>query len=171
MRRLYFLVPELETAKQIVDELLLARIPEKDIHIIAKDHHILEENNLPEAGIAQQSDMIPSVERGLAVGGVTGLVAGVAAVTFPPAGLALAGGAIPAVALAGAGFGALVAPLIGVSAPNSQLERFESAIEAGELLFLVDVPKNRVDEIADLIKKHHNDASVEGTEPTKPAFP
>lgn len=171
MKWLYFLVPDIESSKSIVDELLLARVPEKDIHIIAKDHHILEQNNLPEASVAQESDMLPSIERGLAVGGVTGLVAGVAAVTFPPAGLALAGGAIPAVALAGAGFGAVVAPMIGISAPNSRLEQFESSIEAGELLFLVDVPKDRVDEISELIRKHHENVRVEGTEPTKPAFP
>jgi hypothetical protein len=47
MRRLYFLVPEVETAKTIVDELLLARIEERHIHIVAKDHHALEQAHLP----------------------------------------------------------------------------------------------------------------------------
>jgi hypothetical protein len=36
---------------------------------------------------------------------------------------------------------------------------------------LVDVPKDRVDSIQALIKKHHADADFEGTEPTIPAFP
>ncbi len=43
MRRLYFLVPTVDRATQIVDELLLARIEERHIHIAAKDHHALEE--------------------------------------------------------------------------------------------------------------------------------
>ena len=36
---------------------------------------------------------------------------------------------------------------------------------------LVDVPKERVEEIETLVKKHYPDADFEGTEPTIPAFP
>ncbi len=171
MRRLYFLVPEVETAKKIVDELLLARIDERHIHIVAKNHHALEQAHLPEAGLFEESDFVPALERGLAVGGATGLVAGIAAVTFPPVGLVLGGGAILATSLLGAGLGAWVASMIGVSVPNSHLERFHKAVEQGELLMLIDVPKDRVDEITELVKSHHPDAKVEGTDPTIPAFP
>ena len=37
MRRLYFLLPDLDVAHKVVDELLLARIEERHIHVIAKD--------------------------------------------------------------------------------------------------------------------------------------
>ena len=37
MRRIYFLVPDHDTTKKIVDELLLARIEERHIHVIAKE--------------------------------------------------------------------------------------------------------------------------------------
>jgi len=40
-----------------------------------------------------------------------------------------------------------------------------------EVLMLVDVPKARVDEIEELVKKHHEEVEIEGTEPTIPAFP
>lgn len=171
MRRLYFLVPTVESATQIVDELLLARIEERHIHIAAKDHHMLEEANLPEANLLQESDFIPALERGLTVGGATGLVAGIVAVTFPPAGLVLGGGAILAASLAGAGVGAWVSSMIGADAPNTQLKEFENAIQQGQLLMMLDVPTARVDEIIELVKKHHPEAEVEGTEPTVPAFP
>jgi hypothetical protein len=36
---------------------------------------------------------------------------------------------------------------------------------------MVDVSKNRIDEIDKLISKHHPEAEIEGAEPTKPAFP
>lgn len=171
MRRLYFLVPHADSAKQIVDELLLARVPERHIHVVAKDHHVLTEHDIPEAGLLEESDFVPAVERGLAVGGATGLLAGVVAVTFPPVGLALGGGAILGISLAGAGVGAWVSGIIGSSAPNSRLKRFEQAIEEGQLLMVVDVPKDRVDEITELVHKHHAEAEVEGTEPTTPPFP
>ncbi len=171
MRRLYFLLPDAECAKKIVDELLLARIEERHIHIVAKDHAPLEKEHLPEAGLFEESDFVPALERGLAAGGVTGLLAGIAAVTFPPAGLVLGGGAILATSLLGAGLGAWASSMVGASVPNRQLDRFHDAIEKGELLMMIDVPKTRAEEITELVKSHHPEAHVEGTEPTIPAFP
>jgi len=169
MRRIYFLIPDLETANKVTDELLLARIDERHIHVIAREGTQL--GDLPKASLLQTSDVIPAVERGLAVGGVTGILAGVAAVSFPPAGLVLGGGAILATAIAGSGIGAWLSSMIGVDVVNSQIKQFEGAVENGEILFLVDVPKERVHQIESMVKMHHPDADVEGTEPHIPAFP
>jgi hypothetical protein len=169
MRRLYFLVPSVESARKINDELLLARVEERHVHVIAKQGTPMED--LPEARMAQRSDLIPALERGAAIGGATGIAAGIIAITFPPAGLILGGGAVLAIGLAGAGVGALMSSMIGVDVPNSRLQQFQDAIEQGELLMMVDVPKDRVDEIDDLVKKHHPEAEIEGTEPTIPPFP
>ncbi len=171
MRRLYFLIPNADIAKRVVDELLLARIPERHIHVVAKDHHILREHGIPEAGLLQESDVVPAIEKGMAAGGVTGLVAGVVAVTFPPAGLVLGGGAILATTIAGAAFGSVVAPMIGISAPNKRLKQFEKAVEAGELLMILDVPKSDVDKVNELVRTHHPDVHIEGTDPRVPPFP
>lgn len=169
MRRLYFLVPDIDCAKKILDELLLARVEERRIHVIAKEGTPME--NLPEARLAQRSDLIPALQRGTVVGGITGLVAGVVAVTFPPAELVLGGAAVLGIGLAGAGFGALMSTMIGVDVPNTRLKKFRDAIDKGELLMMVDIPKHRINEINDLIKKHHPEAKIGGTEPRIPAFP
>ncbi len=154
-----------------MDELLLARIDEKHIHIIAKDESLLDKAHLPEATLMEKSDFIPAIERGVAVGGATGLLAGLVAVTFPPAGLVLGGGALLGITLAGAGFGAWVSGMIGVSVHNSRLQEFEQAVESGEMLMIIDVPKARVDEMTRLVTSLHPEAEVEGTEPRIPAFP
>jgi hypothetical protein len=169
MRRLYFMVPDIDTAKTVVDELLLKRIDEHHIHVVAKEGTPM--GDLPEANLLQKSDFIPAMERGLAVGGITGVLAGIAAVTFPPAGLILGGGAILGTSLAGAGIGAWISGMIGMDVPNSQIEKFESAIEKGEVLMMVDIPKSRVEEIEALVQQHHPDADMGGTEPHIPAFP
>jgi len=169
MRRIYFQLPTIEIVRKVVDELLLARIDEHHIHVIAKEGTPMED--LPEASLAQKSDVVPALERGIAVGGATGLLAGVVAVTFPPAGLVLGGGAVLAITLAGTGFGAIMSTMIGVSAPNTRLKQFEDAVNKGEILMLVDVPKARVDEIEAMVKLHHPEADIDGTEPTIPAFP
>jgi hypothetical protein len=171
MRRLYFLIPTIDSAKTIVDELLLARIEQRHIHIAAADHHALLEANLPEANLLQESDFIPAVERGVAIGGATGILAGIAAVAIPGVGLVLGGGAILGIGLAGAGVGAWISGMIGISVPSSRLQEFEKAIDEGSLLMMVDVPKAQVEDITALVKTHHPEAHIEGTEPIIPAFP
>jgi hypothetical protein len=168
-RRLYFLLPQVATAKQVVDELLLARVEERHIHVLAKEG--VEMEDLPEATLLQKSDFVHGVEQGLAVGGATGVIAGLLAVTFPPAGLVLGGGAVLATALAGAGMGAWISGMIATDVPNSRLKEFEQAVEQGQVLMMVDVPKEQVEAVSDLVKKHHPEADMHGTEPTIPAFP
>ncbi len=169
MRRLYFMVPDIDTANTVVDELLLKRVDEHHIHVVAKEGTPM--GDLPEANLLQKSDFIPAMERGLAVGGITGVLAGIAAVTFPPAGLVLGGGAILGTSLAGAGIGAWISGMIGMDVPNTQIDKFEGAIEKGEVLMMVDVAKTRVEEIEALVQAHHPDADMGGTEPHIPAFP
>lgn len=168
MRRIYFLVPNLETTRKIVDELLLARVEERHIHVLARRDTPLED--LPEATFLQKTDFIPSLEQGLAVGGATGMLAGLVAVALPT-GLVLGGGAVLAVSMIGAGLGAWASSLIGASTGNRRLKDYEDAIEQGQLLVMVDVPKSRVEDIEALVRKHHPDAECKGTEPTIPSFP
>ncbi len=99
------------------------------------------------------------------------MLAGLAAVTFPPGGLVLGGGAVLATTLAGAGFGAVVAPMIGVSAPNSQIKEFESAVNDGQYLMMVDTDKDKVATVKETIREKHPEVTIEGTEPTVPPFP
>jgi len=168
MRRIYFLAPNIEVSKKIVDELLLARIEERHIHVLAKRGTPLE--NLPEASYLQKSDFIPALEQGLALGGLTGMLAGLVAVAVP-GGPVLAGGAVLASSLAGAGVGALMSSMAGSSIGNRRIQQFEEAMEKGEFLMMIDVPRERVEEIEALVKKHHPDAECGGTEPRIPAFP
>ena len=169
MRRLYFMLPDKEITNTVVDELLLKRIDDHHIHVVAKEGTPM--GDLPEANLLQKSDFIPAVERGLAIGGVTGILAGIAAVTIPSEGLALGGGAILISSLAGAAIGAWISGMIGLDVHNSQIARFEKNIEQGQLLMMVDIPKIRVKEIRDMVHSHFPEAEVGGTEPQIPAFP
>jgi hypothetical protein len=166
-RRLYFLLPDHDTAKKVVDELLLARIDEHHIHVLAGEG--MDMGDLPEANLFQKSDFAHAVEQGLTLGGATGALAGVAALAIP--GMILGGGAILGIALAGAGMGAWISGMIGLDVPNTRLKEFEKAIQAGQFLMMVDVPRERVDDISEMVKKHHPEADMHGTEPTIPAFP
>lgn len=169
MRRIYFLVPDLETTKGIVTELILAHIEERRLHIIAKRGTPLED--LPEANLLQKSDFIPAVEQGVAIGGATGILAGLVAIALPATAPVIAGGVLLASSFAGAGIGAWLGGMVGMNVGNRRIKEFENAINAGEFLLLADVPKNRVDEIEMLVKQHLPQVEIEGTEPHVPAFP
>jgi hypothetical protein len=168
-RRLYFIIPTLASARQIRDGLLLARIENDHIHVMAKDGIPLA--GLHEASVLQKTDVVHGAEMGLAVGGGIGIVAGLIAVFFPPAGVDLQLVTILLTALLGAVFGAWVASMVASSIPNSRLKAFESAIAAGHILMMIDVPSGRVNEIKELVASHHPEAMNSGMEPTIPAFP
>lgn len=168
MRRLYFLVPDIPTTKKIVDDLLLARIEERHLHVLAKRDTPLED--LPEAGVMQKTNLVPAVERGLALGGASGLLAGLVAIAIPGVGV-VAGGAVLGTMLAGAGLGAWAGSFLGLNTGNSRLKQFEEAIEKGQLLVMADVPAARKEEIEERVRQNLPAAEIGGTEPTIPAFP
>jgi hypothetical protein len=163
------MLPDTASARRIRDELLLAQIENTHIHVMAKDGVPL--NGLHEASVLQTTDFVHGAETGLAVGGGIGIIAGLVAVIFPPAGVDLQFVTILLTALIGAAFGAWAASMVASSIPNSRLKTFESAIAAGRVLMMVDVPAGRVGEIRQLIAAHHPEATSSGIEPTIPAFP
>jgi len=169
MRRLYFLMPDITMTHNLVNELLLSHVEERHIHVIAKEGTPMED--LPEASLLQDSDFVPAIEKGLTLGAITGMVCGLVAMAFPPAGLVIGGGAVFAMGAAGAGVGGLLSSMVGISLRSSRLKKFEDAISQGEFLVLIDVARTRVDEIEELVKKHYPEADIEGTEPLVPPFP
>jgi hypothetical protein len=164
MRRIYFLSPDLATTHKIVDEFRSEGIDDSDIHILAKRDTPLED--LPEAGISIKTDFLPALERGVALGGTTGLLAGLIGLRL--AGFAIAGGPLLGIILAGATIGSMMNGLMGMNSGNTRLKKFEEAIEQGELLILVDVPKERIEEVKQMVIKHHPDVDFEGVEPFLP---
>ena len=168
-RRLYFLLPTTARARQVVDELLLARIDDHHIHVTAKEGTPL--GDLPQANVLQRSDLIHGAETGFGVGGATGILAGLVTIAFPPEGITLGGWTLLVMALAGALIGAWVAGMIGADIPNSQLKEFESAVENGQILMMVDIPRDKVETVTTMIKQHHPEADMHGIEPRMPAFP
>ncbi len=164
MRRIYFLVPDIGTTHKIVDELRSEGIEDRHIHILAKRDIPL--GDLPEAGVTIKTDFIPAVERGAALGGTAGLLAGLIGLRF--AGFAIAGGSVLGILIASATIASLAAGLIGMSLGNTRLKKYEQAIEQGELLLLLDVPKDQIDTISNLIIKHHPEVEFEGMEPLLP---
>jgi hypothetical protein len=164
MRRIYFLVPDIGTTHKIVEELRGEGMEERHMHILAKRDTPL--GDLPEAGVTIKTDFIPAVERGAALGGTAGLMAGLIGLRF--AGFSIAGGSILGILFASATIASLAAGLIGMGLGNTRLKKYEQAIEKGEFLLLLDVPKDQIEPVTNRILKHHPEAEFEGIEPLMP---
>nr|WP_269144546.1 DUF1269 domain-containing protein [Methylicorpusculum oleiharenae] len=139
-------------------------LEEHHMHILAKRDTPLED--MPEASEFQKTDFIPAVERGAALGAATGLLAGLVGLRF--AGFAIAGGPVLGVLFYGATIGAMMSGLAGLEVGNSRVKDYADAIENGQVLIMVDIPKDRIDTIRQVIVKHHPAAKFEGIEPLLP---
>ena len=85
-RRLYFLLPDVPRARQVVDELLLARIEARHIHVLARRGTDLQD--IPEASVLQKTDVVHGAQVGAVLGALAGLVGGILLVVFRPVGSA-----------------------------------------------------------------------------------
>jgi len=169
LRRLYWLLPNVESARRTADDLLLARIDHRHMHFLARRGTDLA--NLHEASILQKSDVRHAAGRGLILGALLGAIAAWLFTQFPIEGLVLGGGGLLLMVAFGAVFGVFASTLVGTSVPNSRLSKFADEIDQGKVLLMADVPSSRVEEIQTLLGARHPEADNRGIEPTMPAFP
>ncbi|HET7596872.1 MAG TPA: DUF1269 domain-containing protein [Burkholderiales bacterium] len=163
-RRLYFLLPDIPSAEDLMNELLLARIEQRRIHFLAARG--LLPPQLPEATVLQKTDVVHGAELGMVIGGIAGTLGGLLVVFFPPGGASLQLVTVLLTALAGALFGAWASSLVASAVPNSQLARFAPALQAGRILMMVDVPMRSIGEVNELVRRRHPEAVAGGFEPT-----
>jgi len=168
-RRLYFVLPDLNSAQAIEKELLLAKIDDTHIHFMAQEGVGL--GKLHVASLFQKTDLVHGMEVGLVVGGLTGLLAGTGMYLVPDVGSMLGVGMIAVLSILGAVVGTWVSGMIAVSIPNSRLIEFQSAIDEGKILLMVDVPYHQIRTIKRMVMDLHPEAESRGLDHQTPAFP
>jgi hypothetical protein len=167
-KRIYWLLPHHASARRTMDDLLLARIDEGHIHFAAREG--AETEGLHMASVLQTSDLVEAAQQGALIGAGIGAAVGVLA-AFTLVGDGSQAGVVMLLAGVGAALGTWGASMIGSSTPSRRLRRFEKAIEGGEYLLMVDVPRGRVADIEALLQARHPEGHFEGVEPNIPAFP
>lgn len=168
-RRLYFLIPSVSYAKTVHNELLLARIEERNMHVLARDDISL--TGLPEASLLEKSDLIHGLQLGFIVGGFTGVT--LALISY------LSGMIVPGwetVSMSGiivgsAFIGSWTSSMVAINVQNTRLKEFMKDVNSGQILYMTDVPVHRIDEISELVSQKLPEVSIRGIEHTIPAFP
>ena len=160
MKRLFYLVDQIDSVEEISEDLHNHGITDWRFHILSKDAAGMFTRQLHGASILDKTDIVRWVERGALLGGgiaitimlfgvLTGLYAlpasaWLALVTFG----VFAGGGI-------AGFG-------GITADNYRVRPYHEALEHGDYLVMVDVYKEDESEMKRLMEKNHPEARLQG---------
>lgn len=168
-RRLYFLLPQTKSAQVIHTELLLAKIEERHMHVIARSD--IDLADLPEAGLLQKTDVMRGLQLGSILGALTGMILSYIAILLQLIVVDLEVWSVTSLTLGGALIGAFASTMVALNMANTRLALFQPDIEKGRILFMVDVPFRRVDEITNLVRGHHPEADMRGIDPRIPVFP
>lgn len=164
-RRLYFLFPDKEHSRCVVDELTRAGISVSNMHTLGARGPALD--GLPAASPRQANDAAGHLENFLCNANLLSFVVAFAIFII----LAFTTGRnlwlfAPAVIMA-ANF------LIGipfVRLPNAHFNEFRDALAHGEILLMVDVSEDLVAAVEKLIHHNHPEAAVGGVSWGTPAF-
>jgi hypothetical protein len=139
MKRLYYLVDNLNTVEEVATALHREGISDWNFHVLSKDAAGLHTHHLHSATPLHQRDVIRTGERGALLGFGTGLllaIFSVLLVELPPLqSLIVVAITIGLPTL----FGAWAGGLVGLSLENYKIARFHSDIEAGRSLLMIDV--------------------------------
>ena len=156
-RRLYFLFPKVEQAQRVVEELNQAGIAKAHIHAMARAD--IDISSLPAATSQQKSDKVWFIERLLWNGNLA--VFGLALMGLL---LSLYGGfsvwSVLAIAVMLVTF--IAGERFAVKVPHAHLGEVKGALAHGEILLMVDIPKQRVSEVNELVLRRHPEAGPGG---------
>lgn len=170
-RRMYFVLPDFDSAHTVMNDLLLAHVEDKRMHFLGKYGDDLKD--LPQATVFQKTDIVHGMFVGAIVGALAGLLVSGILLAFPSLlGVQLGPWAMLIGALVGALFGTWASGmLVGSSTPNVRLKQFDHDFEEHHFLLMLDIPYDRVEEIRSMILSRHPEAEDHGFEPKVPAFP
>ncbi len=155
-RRLYFLLPDTQSAQECVNGLVQQGIPRTRMHAITRDSQPTP--SLPQASSHQQSDLGGHLEHILWSANL---------MLF-----ACALGALVVFGLLGHGYGALASLAIMAASfiagerfchvPDQSLAGFRDALQHGEVLLLVDVARTQVGDVSHWVSRYHPEAVTGG---------
>ncbi len=163
--RLYYLLPDLGSARRTLDDMLLNRIEVKYIHFLTGGASLPPD--MPEANIFHKTDVIHGAQAGMIIGAILGIALGALMIFYygtPQA-------TVLVTALIGILFGGWASSMAAAALPNSRLKAFYPELEQGKLLMIADVPARRVKQIEQLLAERHPEMRFCGEDPNVPAFP
>jgi hypothetical protein len=133
-RRAVFSAADMSVVREAMHAARTAGIENDDISLIARSD--IEKQSVPDDRKVTEGDFYPAAVKGAVGVGVVGLLGGLVAVVVAPIGITFAG--VLGMALAGASLGTWSSALAGATVPDPVRREFESEIEKGRILVVID---------------------------------
>ncbi|PCJ31605.1 MAG: hypothetical protein COA99_17055 [Moraxellaceae bacterium] len=159
MKRIYYLIPTIESVDEISDDLHQQGITDWHFHVISKNESGLFTHKLHSASVLYRTDLVRFLERGAIVGALIAncmLLLVTASVAVD-----LSVGAWLAITLFGVVAGAWLGGFGGITSENYNIRQYHDRIEDGTYLIMIDVKKQDVAAMESAMKKNHPEAELQ----------
>lgn len=163
MKRLFFLLPDLQMAQMIMIELNEVGIKKKDVHVIGGTPETLQNAHIPGATFIQTTEALPTLKRGLLLGTVFTLAIFVMfEILLIPAHIKYHALAILGNIVFGMGFGFWLSGMITLSkgVTNPIIQKYAEYIEDGHYVMMIDASPDREQELTKRIVQYHPGAEM-----------
>lgn len=160
MRRIYYLLDDINEADRISDTLHENGIADWQFHVMAKDEEGLYRHHLHRANILQKRDVVHSGERGALIGGAVGLYLSMFILPWSISSTTL----LLSVLVALTTVGVIVGGVIGNKHENYKIARFHDDLEEGKLLIMLDVKKDQYALVMSLMNHEFPDLKSSGND-------
>ena len=148
MKRIYYLLDDINEAHLISDTLHENGIEDWQFHVLAKDDTEIQQHHLHKANVFQKSDLVHSGEQGALVGLAAGFY--LAIFVSPWSALSISFLLYALLALTAAGL--IVGTVWGNFHENYKIFHFHNDIEDGKLLVMLDAKKDQHSLVKNLMK-------------------
>lgn len=167
--KLKYMLPNVKTCKKVRTALLNASIPDESIKFIAKPETSTDGLNI--ASNLDSTNMLHEGGKGILYGMAFGLLSGIYVLTFPlwltisPAWYSNAPWyvVIGILIFVGGVLMALAAALLGVNIVNTDLNKYKSKIDQGEILMIISVPLSQAHKMRQMIKSSLMESNIKTT--------
>jgi hypothetical protein len=163
--RLYYFLPDINSARRAFDNMLLSRIEQKYVSFISGGAPL--PHDLPEANFLVKTDVLHGAATGMIIGAILGAAFGALLINYYDVGSAT----VLVTTLMGLLFGGWASSMAAAAMPNSQLKKFTPELERGKVLMIAHVPARRIEEIEKMLAERHPEIRFSGEEPHIPVFP
>ncbi len=151
MKRLYFIAEDLDTTEKVAKCLLTHGVEGWHFHVLSKDSNGLLQHNIRSARFWHKTDLVRQSEQGALIGMITGIISAGFYAAFNPELLPLPMATwllfILGPMVVFGWFGAIW----GSRMMHYKISRFKDEIDYGGYLLMIDVPRERVAEMRQLL--------------------
>ena len=157
-RRLYFVLPDESQAVRVINDLDTTGVERQHVHAVAGRGMTLTQ--LSPANEQQRQDAVWRLQRVVWTGNLAVFLLALAGLAFSIGWGFDAGAVVSAVCMA---LTFVAGALFALRVPDTHLDEFRGVLSHSEVLLMVDVPRQRVAEIEETIRRRHPEAITGGT--------